>query len=133
MLKFAATAIVAASVAHSAIHVTGNSSAQQSHSRADLRPCNFALDREPLTRNDHIATFVNRGIIYFHREQYNLALAGFGRALDMDADQPEAMLNMATASPGINRKGPNGIMLSFATTKCGCKTQLYARNGYTPL
>lgn len=116
MLKFASTALVAlvaTSAANSAIHVTGNSSAQicfasaaqQSTSRADLRPCNFALDREALTRDDRIATYVNRGIIYFHRAQYNLALADFDRALGMDAEQPEAMLNKAIT---LLRRDENG-------------------------
>lgn len=74
MLKLAASALAITAVsgtANSAVQVAGNSvaetccaaAARQSASGIDLRPCDFALREEALTRHDRIATFVNRGII----------------------------------------------------------------------
>jgi tetratricopeptide (TPR) repeat protein len=96
-------AISAASAAHSAILVSGNSAArtcyvaaaQQANSSRSLAPCDRALEQGLLTHRDRLATHVNRGIIQFHRGQYDLALNDFDAALEMNADQPEALLNKA--------------------------------------
>jgi tetratricopeptide (TPR) repeat protein len=120
MLKLAVSALVmttAASAAHSAVQVAGNSSAQtcytaaahQSDSRSDLRPCNFALDEEALNSFDRIATFVNRGIIHFHRGSYDRALVDFDRALGIDAENPEAMLNKAITLMRRDRRGEEAL------------------------
>ncbi|QLC24293.1 tetratricopeptide repeat protein [Parasphingopyxis algicola] len=120
MLKLAASALavtVMAGAANSAVLVSGNSSAEscytaaarQSDSRGDLRPCDFALQEEALTHRDRIATYVNRGIIQFHRGQYNLALTDFDRALRMDPEQPEAMLNKAITLMRRDERGEEAL------------------------
>ncbi|MEO1169254.1 MAG: tetratricopeptide repeat protein [Pseudomonadota bacterium] len=140
MLKLAASALAIATVAgtgHASVQVAGNSSAEacyvaaerQSDSRIDLRPCDFALDREALTREDRIATFVNRGIIQFHRGQYNLALADFDRALSMDAEQPEAMLNKAIALMRRDERGEDALPLFTRALELGTEQPAVAHYG----
>lgn len=132
-----ALAITTAGAAHGAVQVAGNSSAEtcyvaaarQSDSRIDLRPCDFALDREALTYQDRIATYVNRGIIQFHRGQYDLALADFDRALAMDAEQPEAMLNKAIALMRRDERGEEALPLFTRALELGTEQPAIAHYG----
>ncbi|WP_299327719.1 tetratricopeptide repeat protein [Parasphingopyxis sp.] len=140
MLKLAASALAVTTVAgtaQGAVQVAGNSSAEtcyvsaarQSDSRSDLQPCNFALDQEALTYRDRIATFVNRGIIQFHRGQYNLALADFDRALSMDAEQPEAMLNKAIALMRRDERGDEALPIFTRALELGTQRPAVAHYG----
>ena len=63
--------------------------------RDALESCNRALADEPLTREDRVATYVNRGIIYFRQAAVPQATADFDRALALDPAEPDAWLNKA--------------------------------------
>ena len=70
--------------------------AESGNLRADaLDSCNRALTEEPLTREDRVATYVNRGIIYFRQAAVAQATADFDRALALDPAEPDAWLNKA--------------------------------------
>ncbi|MEM8694611.1 MAG: tetratricopeptide repeat protein [Pseudomonadota bacterium] len=126
-----------AGTANSAVHVAGNSSAEtcytaaarQSDSRGDLRPCDFALREEALTHHDRIATHVNRGIIQFHRGRYDLALADFDRALEMDTEQPEAMLNKAIALMRRDERGEEALPYFTRALELGTEQPAVAHYG----
>lgn len=140
MFKLATSALVlmtATNAANSAVQVAGNSSAQtcyaaaalQSVSRSDLRPCNYALDIEMLNTYDRIATFVNRGIIHFHRGNYDRALVDFDRALGMDAENPEAMLNKAITLMRRDERGDQALPLFTRALDLGTDQPAVAHYG----
>lgn len=140
ILKLAAGALVlttAAGAANSAVQVAGNSSAQacytaaaqQSDSRSDLRPCDFALDVEMLNSYDRVATFVNRGIIHFHRGNYDRALVDFDRALGLDAENPEAMLNKAITLMRRDERGDQALPLFTRALDLGTDQPAVAHYG----
>lgn len=52
-------------------------------SRADLDPCNRALEGVHLTPRDRAATFVNRGILQSKLERYQEALNDYNKALEL--------------------------------------------------
>lgn len=130
-------ATMAFSTANAAVMVSGNSSAQtcfaaaarQAHTATDLRPCDFAIDREALTFDDRVATYVNRGIIQFHRGSYDLALADFDRALALDEDQPEAMLNKAITLMRRDRRGEEALPLFTQALNLGTEQPAVAHYG----
>ncbi|MBC2777686.1 tetratricopeptide repeat protein [Parasphingopyxis marina] len=131
-----ATAL-AASAAQSGIMVAGNSSARicyaaaarQSDNRVDLRPCSLALDHDALTTRDRVATLVNRGIIYFHRADWDQALADFDAALAIDNNQPEAMLNKALTLLRRDRSGENAIPYFTRALELGTEAPAVAHYG----
>ena len=140
MLKLAAGALAVTTIAgaaNSAVLVAGNSSAEtcytlaarEADNRGALRPCDFALREEPLTRHDRIATFVNRGIIQFHRGEYDLALADFDRALEMDSEQPEAMLNKAIALMRRDERGEEALSYFTRALELGTQSPAVAHYG----
>lgn len=140
MLKLAAGALVlttAAGAGNSAIQVAGNSAAQacyaaaaqRSDSRTDLRPCDFALDAEMLNSYDRVATFVNRGIIHFHRGNYDRALTDFDRALGLDAENPEAMLNKAITLMRRDERGDHALPLFTRALDLGTDQPAVAHYG----
>ncbi len=59
--------------------------------------CNAALDREVLSQNNEVASYVNRGILHLMRTDYRSAEADFSRATTIQPKQAEAWLNMAIA------------------------------------
>ncbi|MFL6849665.1 MAG: tetratricopeptide repeat protein [Sphingomicrobium sp.] len=60
---------------------------------AALSDCTRALDEEPLSYSDRVATYVNRGIVRMNlRDQFG-ADQDFDTALKMDRNEPEAWLN----------------------------------------
>ena len=140
MLKLAtgALAITAmAGAANSAVLVAGNSSAEtcytlaarEANNRGALRPCDFALTEEALNRHDRIATYVNRGIIQFHRGEYDLALADFDRALEMNPEQPEAMLNKAIALMRRDERGDEALPYFTRALELGTERPAVAHYG----
>ena len=60
---------------------------------AALADCTRALDEEPLSAGDHVATLVNRGIVRMNLGDLPGADRDFDAALAMDRNEPEAWLN----------------------------------------
>ena len=55
--------------------------------------CSAALRSSSLTRYDQIATLVNRGIVRFRIEDFAGAIADFDAAMELEPNQPDAMIN----------------------------------------
>ena len=62
---------------------------------AILDICNRAISDEPLSYDDQVATYVNRGIIRAHMNDWPGALADYNRAIKLDPTEAEAYLNKA--------------------------------------
>jgi tetratricopeptide (TPR) repeat protein len=99
-------ACAAAAPATAAVVVLGNSDARMCYEAADspmspdsrdIRRCDDALLREPLTNYETVATHVNRGILRLRRGMIDTAIADFDRAIMLDPNQPEAYLNKGAA------------------------------------
>ena len=60
-----------------------------------LRTCDYAIAAQPLTSEDMLATYVNRGILRMIRKDYTGAQADFAAATAMDPARSEPWLNMA--------------------------------------
>jgi tetratricopeptide (TPR) repeat protein len=58
----------------------------------DFDRCTLALAGAP-TREERVATYVNRGLLHLRRGDLDEALADFDQALTIDPRQPEALLN----------------------------------------
>lgn len=58
-----------------------------------LDVCNRAISDEPLSFDDQVATFVNRGIIRARMNDWSGALADYDRAIRLNPNEPEAYLN----------------------------------------
>lgn len=112
-------ALVGASSASAAITVIGTSSARSCYEAAEnenasdaaMRTCNHALEEGALTRHERTATFVNRGIVYFHRAQFDRAIADFDRAIETDPDEAEAFLNKGVALMRRDESGAEALPL----------------------
>jgi tetratricopeptide (TPR) repeat protein len=63
--------------------------------RAALDDCTRALEQEPLSYSDRVATYVNRGIVRMNLRDQLGADHDFDTALQMDQNEPEAWLNKA--------------------------------------
>ena len=74
------------------------SAVARDYDRNALYHCNQALQFEGLDSRNRAATHVNRGVILMRNRDYRSAERDFGRALRLDAGNPEAYLNM-----GISR------------------------------
>jgi tetratricopeptide (TPR) repeat protein len=102
---FAAAALLAASPAHGAVSVIGNSYARMCYEAAEsrvpsmaaVRSCDDALREDSLSHSDLVATFVNRGILKARAGNVEQAIADYDQALERDPDQPEAYLNKGFA------------------------------------
>jgi len=89
--------------AGASIITVGGGYAQSCYAAADaqdLRPqaldvCDRALSEQALTRSDHAATLVNRGIIHLRRASLTRADADFDAALAIDPALADAWLNKA--------------------------------------
>jgi len=114
-IKILICAALAASAfpAAAAITVIGSSSARLCYEAAEARSlpsssaidrCDDALQREPLTDYEIVATYVNRGILKLRRGQIEPAIADFNTAIDRDPTEPEAYLNKGMATLRL----PNG-------------------------
>ena len=100
-LKIALILIASSSTAQASVLVVGGGLAESCYRAADARDkshdalqiCNRALLGEPLTREDRVATYVNRGILLMSRNDFRNAGDDFDRAIAMDASKPDPWLN----------------------------------------
>lgn len=108
MRSIVAVALFAASAATSAdaaITTYGSSSARLCYeaARSPSKPagaierCDEAFANEGLTRDDRVATHVNRGILRANRKDLTGAMADYDAALQLDPNEPEAWLNKGFA------------------------------------
>ena len=61
--------------------------------RSAAAQCTFALEREPLSDADRVATYVNRGIVRMNLRDHAGAERDFDTALSMNVREAEAWLN----------------------------------------
>lgn len=88
-----------------AVTVLGNSFAQTCYDAALSRfgsteaivDCDQALREENLTREDLVATHVNRGILRLRKGAVDGAIGDFDQAIALDPDEAEAYLNKGMA------------------------------------
>lgn len=105
MKSLAVALILIASPASAAVTVIGNSLARTCYeaARSMAKPasaighCDAALAGDPLTREDQIATLVNRGILRATRGDVAGAIRDYDAALAIDPRQAEASLNKGFA------------------------------------
>lgn len=97
----AALAALIAGPAFAAVTVIGDSSAQQCseaafHDHADeasIQICNQAIGDSMLGQRDLSGTYINRGVIYMNRGDFNDARQDFDRAIQVDPNIGEAWVN----------------------------------------
>ena len=112
----AALAFGLAGSAGAAVTVLGDTSAQQCsqaafHDQADdasMRLCTTALGEGTLDRRDLAGTYINRGVMWMIRRDYNAARADFQHAIEVDAALGEAWVNRGAVAI-IDRQFKNGI------------------------
>lgn len=100
-----ATAMLAGGAAEAAETVIGSGRARTCYLDAErertsnlaIENCTVALERDPLSHHDRVATHVNRGILLHRIGAFDKAIADYDRAMRLDPDQPEAYLNKAAA------------------------------------
>lgn len=97
----AAAALLVPGAASASSMVIGSGLARMCYDAAEaeratpgtLDACNRALGEEPLSFDDQVATYVNRGIIRARMNDFAGALSDYDHAIRLDPDQPEAYLN----------------------------------------
>ena len=108
---FAALLAAVSAPAFGAVTIIGNTSARMCFEAADspmmptireLRYCDDAFSEGAMSEHDTVATHVNRGILRLRRNQIDLAIADFDRAMRLDPRQPEAYLNKGAALIRLN-------------------------------
>ena len=101
LLSIATGAALLAGPACAAVTVIGDTSAQQCsqaayHDRADdasLDLCTQAIGNGMLDKRDLSGTYINRGVIYMDRSDFNDARHDFNRAIEIDPEIGEAWVN----------------------------------------
>ncbi|NUT00068.1 MAG: hypothetical protein HOP96_03725 [Sphingomonas sp.] len=68
---------------------------QHSTTLESLNTCDRAFTEEALTRDDELATHVNRGILLMLRDDYGRAHSDFSLAMAMNPNRSEPYMNMA--------------------------------------
>jgi len=94
----------------------------------NVQVCNRALVEESLTREDRVATHVNRGILRLVNREFQGAEADFDRALAMDPSEPDAWLNKAVSRL---RQGDSAAALPMISRAIELKTRRPALAFYT--
>jgi tetratricopeptide (TPR) repeat protein len=99
----AAAALLIPGAASASSMVIGSGLARMCYEAADaeratpgtLDVCNRAISEEPLSFDDQVATYVNRGIIRARMSDFAGAQSDYDRAIRLDPSQPESYLNKA--------------------------------------
>ena len=116
----AAAAIAAAAPATAAVTVIGGSAARQCYDLAelprhptqeDLEFCDRAIDVEPLSQRDLVATYINRGILRVRVGRTSDGIADFNEAIARDPSIAEAWFNRGVAL--MRTSGPEEALPSF--------------------
>jgi len=111
---FAAAALLVATPAVGAVSVVGTSAARSCYLAAEssgapslevLRFCNDALRQEALSRDELVATLVNRGILKARLGNVEEAITDYDAALSRDPDEAEAYLNKGFALLNLSESG----------------------------
>lgn len=103
VLAVSAVAFTAALPASAGIMAIGGSYAEGCFRAAEqhnitlesLTTCDRAFTEQALSREDELATYVNRGILRMLRSDYQRANSDFSTAIAMDPSRSEPYLNMA--------------------------------------
>lgn len=105
-LVLAAVLAAVAVPAAASVVVIGNSGARRcfeaadsplSPQVADIRGCDTSIREEALSRDDLVATYVNRGILKLRRNMVTESIVDFDAAIAMNPAQGEAYLNKGAA------------------------------------
>ena len=102
-LAVSAAALTTALPASAGIMTIGGSYAEgcfkaaEQHSRTleSLNTCDRAFTEEALSRDDELATYVNRGILRMLRDDYARAHTDFSTAMAMNPNRSEPYMNLA--------------------------------------
>jgi tetratricopeptide (TPR) repeat protein len=97
----AAAALLIPGAASASSMVIGSGLARMCYEAADaeratpatLDTCNRAISDEPLSYDDQVATYVNRGIIRARMSDFAGALSDYDHAIRLNPNEPEAYLN----------------------------------------
>jgi tetratricopeptide (TPR) repeat protein len=117
---FAAALAVLSARAGGAVTVIGNSSARLCYEAAEARispardsiaTCDAALYGEGLSRDDRVATLVNRGILRMRGGAFDPAIADFDAAIADDPKQAEAYLDKGMALVRAGRDWESAVAL----------------------
>ena len=103
VLAVGAAALTSALPASAGIMTIGGSFAEGCYKAAEqhsltlesLNTCDRAFSEEALTKEDELATHVNRGILLMLRDDYGRALSDFTMAMNMNPGRSEPYMNMA--------------------------------------
>jgi tetratricopeptide (TPR) repeat protein len=103
VLAASAAALTATLPASAAVLTIGGSFAEGCYKFAEsktatydaVQTCDRAFAEQALSRDDELATYVNRGIIKMFRSDYGNSAADFDRAIAMDPKRSEPWLNKA--------------------------------------
>jgi tetratricopeptide (TPR) repeat protein len=101
-----ATLALPLSSAQGAVLTIGNGYARSCFEASEARnpspdsfeACNRAFTDQALDRHDEVATHVNRGILYYLRDNVAAANADYDQALALDPNEAEAWLNKGMAA-----------------------------------
>lgn len=101
-LAVGAATLIASPPAAASVYSFGSSFARSCYLAADLRlatiatigECTAALQVQPLSDNDRLASHVNRGILHMVSRNHAAARADFEKALAINPNHPEAWLNL---------------------------------------
>ena len=102
--------------AGAAVTVLGDTSAQKCSEAAfreqadevSMRLCSTALGEAMLDRRDLAGTYINRGVMWMIRRDYNAARADFQRAIEIDPALGEAWVNRGAVAI-LDRQFQDGI------------------------
>ncbi len=72
-----------------------------SGTKAAIQSCNEGLERA-LSSKDKAATYVNRGILYMRKSEYNAARADYENAIATNPNLPEAYMNYGAVLIHLN-------------------------------
>jgi len=97
--------------AHAAVTVLGNGLAHTCYEAAEfdgsatdgIAACSQALEQMALPVKDRAATFVNRGILYSHLHEPQLAIADYDRGISMEPTLGEAYVDRGAALIELSR------------------------------